>query len=170
MVGEVRERSAVALMRKGVRALGLLAAGFVLGAVVVLGALFAGWPGPKPALPPLLKNVTAGGGWWGACPPENEQEAEEREGHPLATSPELEQRLVQSFPPGSNERKLVDTLSKQGFELLPPCKSDHSVRVAAFRQHGGGVLVFPVTANIFWKVDKADNIVWTRGFVAYEGL
>jgi len=157
-------------MRKGIRSLGLFAAGVVLGAVVVLGAIFAGWPGPKPPLPTLLRNVTAGGGWWGACPPETQEEAREQQGQPLATSPELNQRLAHSFPSGSSERKLVDTLRAQGFQLLPPCTSDHSVRVAAFDQHGGGVLAFPITANIFWKVDEADNIIWTKGFVRYVGL
>jgi len=157
-------------MRRGVYSLGLLAAGFVLGAAVVLGAIVAGWPGPKPSLPPLLRNVSAGGGWWGACPPETQDEARERQGRPLATSPELDRRLAQSFPPGSSERKLVDTLRNQGFELLPSCRSDHSIHVAAFDQHGGGILFNPITANIFWQVDEADNIVWTKGFVRYVGL
>jgi hypothetical protein len=118
----------------------------------------------------LLKDVTAGGGWWGACPPETENEAQERQGRPLATSPELEQRLAQLFPSGSSERMLLNTLQSQGFKLLPPCKSDHSIHVAAFEQRGGGVLSYPIIANIFWKVDDSNKIIWTKGFVRYTGF
>ena len=148
----------------------LLLLGCLLGGVLALAAIFAGWPGPKPPLPTLLRNVSAGGGWWGACPPETPAETQERRGHPVAVSPELNRRLAKLFPPGSSENVLVDTLRAQGFELMPSCKGDHSIRVAAFNQHGGGALLMPITANIFWKVDEAGNIVWTAGFVSYLGL
>jgi hypothetical protein len=156
-------------MRNSLRSLTLLAAGCFIGGTVVL-VIFGGWFGPKPPLPALLRNVTAGGGWWGACPPDTEQEAREQLGHTLALSPELNQRLVQSFPSGSSEKRLSDALSAQGFELLPSCKNDSSIRVAAFNQHGGGLFLPPIVANVFWKVDEAGNIVWTKGFVRYVAL
>src|SRR5580692_11453522 len=102
-------------MRSAVRSLGIFSAGCVIGGVIVFGVMFRGWPGPKPILPPLLENVTAGGGWWGACPAETTEEARLREGRPLALSPELDQRLVKAFPSGSSERLLVDALRVQGF-------------------------------------------------------
>jgi hypothetical protein len=145
----------------------LLAVCVIVGAIAFGANLFA----PKPPLPPLLRNVSAGGGWWGSCPAETTDEARLREGQPLALSPELSQRLSQSFPPGSGAKRLVDTLQQQGFELLPSCKTDNSIRAAAFTQkQGGGLFSSPLTANVFWKVDGADNIVWTNGFVRYKGL
>jgi hypothetical protein len=157
-------------MRNNPRTSALLASGFFIVAAIVLGSASLGSPAPNPPLPPLLKDVTAGGGWWGACPPETEEEAHERQGRPIATSPELDQRLAQLFPTGSNERMLVETLRGQGFELLPSCKSDHSIRVAAFEQHGESVSSYPIIAHIFWKVDNSGKIVWTKGFVRYVGL
>jgi hypothetical protein len=148
----------------------LVIAGILVVGVVVLGATFAGWPGAKPPLPPLLQSVTAGGGLWGACPTQTPEAAAAREGRPVAFSPELDQRLVKSFPPGSSEARLVDTLRMQGFELLAPCTGDSSIHLAAFIQHGGGVISPPMTANIYWKVDERGNILWIKGFVRYLAL
>jgi hypothetical protein len=156
-------------MRTFIRSIGLILVGCVIGGVGVFAAI-SGWPGSKPSLPPLLRNVTAGGGWWGACPPETPEYSQERAGRPLAVSPELDLRLAEQFPAGSSERRLVDALRTQGFELMAPCKNEQSIRVAAFVQHGGGLLSYPITANVYWKVDQSGNIVWTKGFVRYTGL
>jgi hypothetical protein len=146
--------------------------GGLLAACVIVGAIIFGVErlAPKPPLPPLLKHVSAGGGWWGACPAETPDEARLREGTPLALSPELNQRLSQAFPPGSSAKRLADSLQQQGFKLLPPCVGDNSIRAASFSQQDGGVLTFPLTANVFWKVDQADNVIWTKGFVRYLAL
>ena len=104
-------------MGRNLRSVGLVFAGCVIGGAIVFGAILAGWPGPQPRLPPLLTDVTAGGGWWGACPPETTEEPHLREGEPLALSPELDQRLAQAFPPGSSEKQLLRTLREQGFEV-----------------------------------------------------
>jgi hypothetical protein len=157
-------------MQRPTRTIGLIVVGIIIGGLAVLGALFAGWPGPKPPLPPLLQNVTAGGGWWGACPPDTPNAAAAQEGRPLAISPELDHRLAESFPLGSSETKLLDMLRTEGFELLPPCKVDASIHVAEFTQHGGGVLAYPMTADIYWKVDEHGDILWTKGFVRYLAL
>ena len=152
-------------MRNATRSLGLLVC-----AVLVLGVIFVGWRQPKPPVPPLLKDVTASGGQWGACPSVPGTEDRLREERTRALSPELNQRLIQAFPAGSSEKHLVETLRQQGFELLPPCGTDASVHSAAFTQHGGGILSYPLTANVSWKVDNSGHVVWTQGFVRFMGL
>jgi hypothetical protein len=125
----------------------------------------------EPPTPPLLVNVTAGSGWWGACPPKDDKEAKMIQmAGKLALSPELEQRLLSEFPPGSNESRIVDALTKQGFKMFPPCKTDQSIHGAEFVQHGGGAFTYQIMASIYWKVDETNAIVWTKGFVAYHGL
>jgi hypothetical protein len=137
-----------------------------LGAVGILSvsALF----GCSEAGPPLLRHVTAGGGWTGACPPEGASEAQLRASLPLAISPELNQRLAQSFPPGTPEERLVKSLTEQGFKLLPSCRNNPSIRVAVFNGYAGGI--FNTWASVYWKVDGASAIVWTKGFVQFDGL
>lgn len=144
--------------------------GCALGGGIVLGAAVVGWPGPTPRTPSLLENVSAGGGWWGACPSQNAEEASLRERSPIATSPELNERLRRLFPSGTNEKVLIDALSSQGFSLLPPCAGDKSIRLAGFQQQGGGLLRYPVKAEVYWKVDESGVIVWTKGFVRYIGF
>lgn len=157
-------------MKNTVRSWLVFLAGCAVGGVIVLGAVAAGWPGPKPPLPSLLQNVSAGGGWWGACPPQTEEEARLREGRPIAISPELNERLARQFPAGTMESVLTDALSSQSFSLLLPCKGDNSIRVAGFQQQGGGLLSPPITAEVYWKVDQSGAIVWTKGFVRYTDL
>ena len=115
----------------------------------------------------MLPRAVAGGA---LAPPETTEEPHLREGEPLALSPELDQLLAQAFPPGSSEKQLLKTLAEQGFKFLPPCKGDNLVRAAAFTQQGGGIIWLPLTANVFWRIDEADNVVWTKGFVSYMGL
>ena len=139
-------------------------------ACIAIGALFAGCSRPTPPLPPLLRNVSAGGGWWGSCPPETSNAEVAYKDRTLAISPELDQRLSVSFPPGSNEKALVAELESQGFKLLSHCRGDTSIHAAAFNQRGGSLFAYPLTANVFWKVDDDGHILWTRGFVRYNGL
>jgi hypothetical protein len=153
-------------MKITARSLGLL----LVGVVLAFTTMFVGCQRSKPQLPPLLENVSANGGQWGACPSEAEGGARLPEARPLALSPELNLRLAQVFPAGSSEKHLVETLKQQGFELLPPCSSDTYIHAAAFTQHGGGLLSNPLTASVFWKVDESGNVVWTKGFVRYTGL
>lgn len=106
----------------------------------------------------------------GPLAPQSEEEARLQRDQSLALSPELQERLVHEFPPGSGEQRLVLALREQGFILLPPCKGDRSIRSAAFNQHGGGLIWDPLTAKVFWKVDDRGKIVWTKGFAWYTGL
>jgi hypothetical protein len=107
--------------------------------------------------PPLLAKVTAGGGRWGACPSvEPTLGLSMRE----AISPELNQRLSEKFPLGSSEIALVRELQKQRFNMRGACKDDPSIRFAEFTENN-------FRAAVYWKVEGADTIVWTKGFVFY---
>jgi hypothetical protein len=117
-----------------------------------------------------LKDVTASGGQWGACPQAPGSEDPLRKEKSRALSPELNQRLLNEFPAGSSEKHLVETLRQQGFELLAPCDTDASVHSASFTQHGGGIFSYPLTANVSWKVDDFGHVVWTQGFVRFMGM
>ncbi len=116
------------------------------------------WGSP---LPPLLSNVRATrGGVWGACPSDNRRRLESPiKGEPL--SPELDERLWRQFPPGTPEARLISALAEQRFEQPIPCKDDETIRSANFFQQG-------TRAEVFWKVDQANNIVWTKGFIFYR--
>jgi hypothetical protein len=107
-----------------------------------------------PTLPPLLRDVSAGGGWWGACPPEGDGRRE------LALSPELNRRLEDQFPPGTSEQRLIRVVSDQGFHRAASCQSDPTIHIATFGRPD-------MRAAVYWKSDDAGSIVWTKGFVFY---
>jgi hypothetical protein len=133
-------------------------------AVLAAAALFCAWGAYslwEQRLPPLLSNVRAEGGWWGACP--------DRPAKDQALSPELNERLQRQFPPGTPQERLISTLAKQRFEPPVPCSDDKTIRSARFYQ-SGGLLAYDTRAEIFWKVDQANNLVWTKGFIFYVGL
>lgn len=88
----------------------------------------------------------------------------------LAISPEFDARLTRGFPAGTTEAILIEALTSQGFKVLKPCRSDPSIRIASFRQEGGGLLVYPMMATVYWKVNEANTIEWTKGFVVFTGL
>src|SRR5438093_13756677 len=100
------------------------------------------------ALPPLLRGATASGGWYGACPPANESQAA-AQAHGEAISPELDARLKEQFPPGTEESKIVRVLGEQGFAPSKECEGDHSIRYSQFRGHS--VLANDVHAAVYWK-------------------
>jgi hypothetical protein len=153
------------------RALILIAA-IVAFIVLTPPVLFVLWiwivPMFHPPAPPLLQHVTAAGGWFGACPPRNEQEATERAKSGEALSPELNQRLARQFPPGSPEEVLVRSLAAQGFKPLEPCRDDGTIRRAHFSGPTHGAL-FAINAVVYWKT-RNDTLVWTKGFVSFNGL
>ena len=107
--------------------------------------------------PPLLAKVTAGGGRWGACPSVGPvPNFTMRE----AISPELHRRLAEQFPPGSSEIVLVRELQKQRFKVQGACKGDPAIRFAEFHENG-------YRAAVYWRVEDADTIAWTKGFVFF---
>ncbi len=134
-------------------------------AVLVIGFLTV-WTGEDPPTPPLLRGASAAGGSIGACSAESEWEANE----PLALSPELNKRLADEFPAGQSEELLTQTLIKQRFELRPACLKDRSIRSAEFIQRSGSLFHWPIHAWVYWKIDEAWKLVWTKGFVMYYSL
>ena len=122
----------------------------------------------QPPLPPLLRHVSAAAGYVGGCPAGTPAEA--RRQHPLALSPELNQRLIREFPHGSSGKRIEEVLTRQRFHMLPPCQNDRSIRAALFHQIGGGFFgPYPIRATVYWKVNRGNKIVWTKGFVEYTG-
>ena len=139
----------------------------VLGTLGACGAIVCGLP--RPLLPALLRGADARGGYWGACPSRDGDDARAKYGG-LALSPQLEARLQEQFAPGTPEAALVSALAEQKFEMFSPCDEDTSVRRAGFVQKGGGLTFYSMTASVYWKVDSSNRIVWTHGFVAFTGL
>jgi hypothetical protein len=132
-----------------------------LSAVVVLGICGAAahqvngrWPRSS-ALPPLLIGANAGFGRWNGCG-----------GSGDGVSPELDKRIRDEFPPGSSEADLVATLKDQRFGPPTPCQGNTSVRHSHFVQPKDA----PIDANVYWRVDDANKIVWTHGFVFFVSL
>jgi len=135
----------------------------------LLDAVLRGAP-LEPPTPAILLSVTAGG--LPSCLGLTETEARARDPkyRPFRVSPEFNERLMQEFPPGTTEDRLVTSLVGQGFGGVSPCEADSSIRSVEFNQHGGGMAVFRIGATVFWKVDSANTIIWTKGFVIYYGL
>jgi hypothetical protein len=114
--------------------------------------------------PPLLKDASARSGFASACP----HRPRGAEDLPLATSPEVTQRLEQRFPPGSPSQRLVDELAKEGFTMGLACDVDSTISRAYYNGPSGGLQ--EMHGAIEWKTDAAGRIVWAVGFVAYVGL
>ena len=156
-------------MRRSFVAVVILGVG-VAALCVVVGVVVRGLP-LEPPTPPILHKASAGGGWSSACPPENDTEARFRDKTgKLAISPEFDARLMRDFPAGTTEATLIEALTSQGFIVLGPCRSEPAIRMASFRQHGGGLYVYPMMATAYWKVDEVNVVEWTRGFVSFHGL
>lgn len=124
----------------------------------------------EPPTPPLLRDVTAAGGWWdGGCPPRDATDEILHTGRE-ALSPELDSRLRQQFPAGSEARRLVQELRAQGFRATAPCENDASIHHAEFRQSGGGFAgPYPIFASVAWKEDARGRIAWTKASVSFTG-
>lgn len=119
-------------------------------------------------VPELLRGASAGGGYWGACPPPKEIGA--RTSLSLALSPEFNSRLAAEFPPGSAEKDLIATLRHQGFQPAGTCPTDARIKIWGFHAEGSGFSGPAITAQAYWQADSQDRVVWTKGFVAYTGL
>jgi hypothetical protein len=139
---------------------------FILGitwvGIIMLGAL------PDWSLPALLRNLSATGGYTDACPVPKFLETV----IPLiapAEAPEFNARLARLFPAGANESDVVLKLRAMGFQMIGPCKDDPTIRRARFDQRRFGPYLFPLFAGVFWKVDEAGKLEWTRGVIAHTG-
>ena len=128
--------------------------------VALVLAVVAGCAQP----PALLKHASARSGYGSACPfwPAGAQ------GTPLATSPEVNARLEQRFPPGTPAKDLVDEVVREGFVIGPKCQVDPSISSAYYNGPSGGL--WEMNGRIEWKTDTAGRIVWAIGFVSYLSL
>jgi hypothetical protein len=144
---------------------------FMLSVVVLSGCAASSSSTNHGSVPPILRGVTAHGGWWGACPPSSETEAESRRiMRELAVSPEFSSRLENAFPPRSPEQASIDSLTAHGFELRGQCKADPTIRIAGFHANGSGFLAYAPNAEVYWQANADGRIVWMKGFVMYTGL
>jgi hypothetical protein len=109
-------------------------------------------------IPEILRGATAGGGYFGACPPKDHAVT-----IPLAISPEFNQRLEERFPPGSPQIALSNSLNSVGFLTGPACDTVPEIRSLIFRSNG-------TMALVEWESDGQGRILWTKGFVAYTSL
>jgi hypothetical protein len=134
------------------------------GLLLVLGlaAMTTGCGSP----PEILRNVTAGGGYWGSCPPDRHPDRPNM--GPIALSPEFNSRLKTRFPPGTPQEKLVSTLEAQGFKSVGPCSADATIQIWTYSGPSGGI--FDITGTAYWQTDAQGKILWTEGFVAFDGL
>ena len=111
------------------------------------------------SIPEILRGVSAGGGYWGACPREHDFESS-----PSALSPEFNVRLESRQPPGSADTVLVSGLTAEGFKSAGVCKADPNTKILAFEDKN----TFPnVVAEVYWQTDSEGRIAWTKGFVRY---
>jgi hypothetical protein len=139
----------------------------ILAPVVFAAAFLFGRPLIHP--PPLmLRHVTAGGGSTDICPPRDEQAARWRRGSPEALSSELDQRLAQQFPPGSQGPMLFQSPMAQGFEQLPACETDSSIHKAMYK--GPAAFLADILAVVYWKTNDDNAIVWTKGVASLDSL
>jgi hypothetical protein len=121
--------------------------------LAVIAPLLAG------CLPPLIRGAQAVGGNVPSCPRSGlVSDVDFQHGNP-----DLGQRLLAKHPDGSKASALVIDLRRQGFELQGACPTDASVRWAMHRSWLG-------QANVYWKTDPAENLIWTRGYVEWDGL
>jgi hypothetical protein len=132
----------------------------LLFAAIVSAAVLSGCGSER--IPEILRGVSAGGGYWGACPRRIENESS-----PLALSPEFDARLASRFPPGTADSVLVSGLTAEGFKSAGSCESDPSIRILAFVDKN---TTPEVTAQVYWQADLTGRIAWTKGFVAYTFL
>jgi hypothetical protein len=110
-------------------------------------------------IPEILRGVSAGGGYWGACPRDRDFESS-----PAALSPEFNARLERRYPPGSPDTVLVSELTAAGFKSAGACKSDPNIRILAFDDK---VTIPNVVAEVYWQADSNGRMTWTKGFVRY---
>ncbi|MDN8618957.1 hypothetical protein [Variovorax ginsengisoli] len=138
-------------------------------AVLLAGACAAsGCSNAEDALPVILRGATSGSGYDSACPARSAKEAERN--HKLAISPEFNQRLLEAFPPGTAEETLTNFLAMHRFSFHGSCDTNPLVRRASFKQKGKGLLAYDTHAQVFWEVDVAGKLVWTKGSSVSPGF
>src|ERR1700676_952099 len=108
------------------------------------------------SVPEILRGVSAGGGYLGACSRDRDFESP-----PPALSPEFNARLESKYPPGSADAVLVRELTAAGFKSTGACKADPNTHILAF---GDKKTIPNVVAEVYWQADSKGRISWTKGF------
>jgi hypothetical protein len=111
------------------------------------------------SIPEILRGVSAGGGYWGACPRDLDFKSS-----PSALSPEFNARLASRYPPGSADTVLISGLTAAGFKSAGVCKSEPNTKILAFSDKN---TIPNVVAEVYWQADSERRIAWTKGFVRY---
>jgi len=110
-------------------------------------------------IPAILRGVSAGGGYWDACPRNLDFKSS-----PSALSPEFNARLESRYPPESADTVLVSELTAAGFKSAGACKSDPNTKILALDDKDA---IPNVVAEVYWQADSKGRIAWTKGFVRY---
>jgi len=125
----------------------------------------------NPPTPAFLENPGRNdGGSWDVCPLGTDRAARTIPAEE-ALSPNLIERLTRQFPRGSEARRLEAMLVANGFRIQEgPCATVPSIRLAEFRQTGGGFYgPYPAFAQIVWDQDAGGRLLWIKALVNYTG-
>lgn len=124
---------------------------------LVLMVAFGLVGGCQRSLPPLVEGATSRGGALYDC----EEDVVPPSNPTFARSPEIDERLREYFPPGTQSERLRVSLDRQGFQLHGPCSADRSISWARFRRGGDRV------ARVYWREDKNGRLIWAFGDVEF---
>lgn len=124
-------------------------------------------PYVEPTLPPLLRDATAASGYGVLCEPPSDFSTTLE----LAVqSPEIRDRLINDFPPGSPASLLRSALIEQGFNIQANCSLNKSIHWARFQATGQGANFETIVLGmIYWTEDDRGKVVWTSGNILYSG-
>jgi hypothetical protein len=111
---------------------------------------------PDRTLPSLLWNVRSTGESY--CPGEASAATEEQ-----TVSSGLNRRLALRFPKGTDSAVVLSALHDLGFHPAGVCQRDRSIRFARFDSPGNFMHLYPVTAEVYWKIDAKRRVLWVRG-------
>jgi hypothetical protein len=93
--------------------------------------------------------------------------SERRDHRPSGGSPVINARLLQRFPAGSPDSRLIAELKKDGFEFENLCPHDPGVHGAHYSR--GTFLLVSTEADVFWESTPSHRIVWARAYVWGDG-
>ncbi len=87
----------------------------------------------------------------------------------MGFSTEFSQRLAREYPPGTLSSAIAAGLQHAGFRIVhqfAECSPDSTIKMAVIEVHGFGT----ERGRAYWKVDRTDHVVWTRGIIDLSGF
>lgn len=133
--------------------------------------LVVGCSPPQSNLPPILRNLHAGG-WQGVCPFPTDDPALAKHFAARIDPPgeiEFTNRLLAAFPPGTREDSFLSGIKKLGFQVKGHCDHDRTIGIAFYDEKPTFKIV-SLSAFIYWKANADHKLLWTKGNVGYTGL